>query len=273
MNTFSHSNSARRLPAFVSGLLHGLMLTFLAFSWIFWHYEAQIIGNILTRVDHESPTSDPLQRALNLNRVAYQLIDSRRQVLGLPSRGTFRENWFGSVDTELVEGRSACGGYAMVLGRLLEQGGFRFRLGQMRCGDIWGCHIFVEAWIDERWIALDPTFGIAFQLPDGQYASAQQLRTRFAEVAPSLPAHYDRQYRFEDFRYTNWGKIPVLLPAFRTVASWFIGEQRASEISLRSYVLNRYRAYFIGAFSVYLVWLSWSLWRLLRQRNKYPALN
>lgn len=271
METNSPTVTSETRGSFLRGIVHGLILMFLGFTWIFWNYETQIIRNIVARVDKEYPATSPIQRAMNLNQVVHQLIDNRRNILGLPRTGSFRETWFGAADTELVEGRSACGGYAMVFGRLLEEAGFRFRLGQMLCGDIWGCHIFVEVWIDQRWIAMDPTFGVVFQLPDGQYASARQLRTRFDEVEPNLPETYNRVYRFEDVRYTNWGKIPLLLPAFREVASWFIGAQRASEISLRSHVLNRYRAYFLGTLAIYLLWLSWSGWRFLRKRRNQRA--
>ena len=57
---------------------------------------------------------------------------------------------------------------------------------------------------------------------------------------PQLPAGYDMNYRYEDVRYSNWTKIPVVMPSIKKILDLTIGKTEADTISLRTYFLRKY---------------------------------
>lgn len=252
------------------GLWHGLLLGGIVVAALFWQFESRVARQLVATAWQHPSVQTVEQQVLALNQLTHRLISTRRGLLTASPHDSLREAWFGGVDTELLEGGRACGGYSGVLGRLLESVDIPFRVLQMRCGDIWSCHVLIEAQVGDRWMALDPSFGTAFPLPEGGHASARELIQRFAEVEPTLPAEYDRQYRFEDVRYTNWDKIPVLMPAMRWTLERILGKGFVDDLSLRTWFINRYRAWFWTLLAVWLPSLWWtmrSLRRAARQRT------
>ena len=67
-----------------------------------------------------------------------------------------------------------------------------------------------------------------------------------------LPASYNNSYRYEDVRYTNWDKIPVILPALKKILTIFLGKERTDTISLRVHLLRIYDLYFLITLFLYI---------------------
>jgi hypothetical protein len=134
----------------------------------------------------------------------------------------------------------SCGNYAVGLGRMLQLSGYEVRLVQILARGVWGAHIAVETRLDDRWVLLDPLFGLAFHRPDGTLANAADLQRDWTSYVSQTPPGYDRTIRYEGIRYTDWELGPMSL--LRPVASAVFGKEATKTFSLRSLALNRYRA-------------------------------
>ncbi len=124
-------------------------------------------------------------------------------------------------------------------------------------------------------MVLDPTFNAYFVRPDSHLASFADVKGNWAFYVKQVPAGYDLSYRFEDVRYTNWTKIPILLPGIKAALNFFMGAQKADTISIRSYFLDIYSIYFYITLFLYLPLFLYTFGRFVRTQlfpdKKYPA--
>jgi hypothetical protein len=102
------------------------------------------------------------------------------------------------------------------------------------------------------WAVLDPTFDVYFKKPNAGMASFADVEGNWKYYTSQLPAGYDTSYKYEDVRYTNWEKIPILLPAVKKTLDFLLGEQRAGKISMRTYFLKVYDIYFYLTLLIYI---------------------
>ena len=111
----------------------------------------------------------------------------------------------------------------------------------MYCADsnTWGCHATIEAYADGKWIAVDPLYNVIFPV------SAAEVGRNWDTYKALTPPGYDMKYKYAGVRYTNWTKIPVIMPAIKTVLD-FAAPEFESPFSVRRYVLNAYRVYEVG---------------------------
>jgi hypothetical protein len=182
------------------------------------------------------------ESALALLHASHALVKPRVTAFSAHSSPGIRERVLNSGDFALIEGTGVCGSYTHVLALALKSAGFPVRIAQMRCGDRWSCHILLETRIDGRWVVMDPSFDLAFRNRDGTLASFSQVRRDWARHRDNLPAEYPLEYAYEDVRYTNWDKVPGLMPLIKWLLDIVLGEA-ANEISLRAHVLHLYRTY------------------------------
>lgn len=163
-----------------------------------------------------------------------------------------------------------CGSFSLVLAKTLEAAGFEYRLAQMVCnGTDAACHILVEAKVNEKWVVLDPLFNQTFTTPEGELASFDEVGSDWdtyklqvpqwrRTAPPASEQHYPTDfYDYGGVRYTNWQKVPVLMPAVYSALKGLLGEQQASHISLRTYVLDINRVHLWE--SVFVLFLGVSL--------------
>jgi hypothetical protein len=99
--------------------------------------------------------------------------------------------------------------------------------------------------------------------PSGKLASIADVQADWEHYSQQTPAHYDPKYNYEGVRYTNWNKIPVLMPALRKVLTWTIGSEKTETISLRTFFLEKYRVLFKLTLSLYLTILTKLYWKRL----------
>jgi hypothetical protein len=207
--------------------------------------------------------TDSRGHALGLQRLARRLVDGR--AVEAPEADEVRED---------IEPNQACGAYAGTLARLLRVHGYDVRIAQMldAPGDAGeALHILVEVEIDGRWVVLDPSYGLAFRRPDGALASFADVQADWPSYAAQVPPGYDPRYRYAGVRYTNWGKVPVLLPAFREVLRLFLGD-RVDTLSVRVYLLDGARvAGVLALVASALVLSGQGLARILRRRRASPG--
>lgn len=194
------------------------------FLWTEARYEDRVFDGIVRQY---APSGSDTERAIALNEAAHEILD-RPSVRG--DDFVLRER-LGRSLSFLVDAR-ACGGYSLVLARLLQHAGVESRIAHMRCDDVWGCHIVVEARTEDGWIALDPLFGHHFVAADSSPASAAEVGAQWAYFREQVPAEYNPEYDYGSLRYTNWSR----LPGVRSVLSLVIED--TDTLSIRVWALN-----------------------------------
>jgi len=241
--------------------LHGATIMAMLCLTMMSHYEQQLLDDIIDRTVNDNMSEQT--KAIALLNVTHELISPRAQLFKNSSRSNFRERLFTSADVHLMDGKGACGSFAGVLTQLLKRAGIDARLAQMKCGDEWGCHINLEAKIDGKFVVLDPLYNLAFTKPDGSLANYQEVGSNWQYYQPQTPDNYYSGYQYEDVRYTNWQKIPILMPLIKQALLFIVGDN-INTFSLRSYVLNIYNTYLI-ALSFFFLLLILFTYKVLRK--------
>jgi hypothetical protein len=151
---------------------------------------------------------------------------------------------FHSTSVDLMTTMGACGSFSQVLARILEDYHFPVRIAQMKANGIYGAHNIVEVYTGSYWVVLDPTFDLRFIRPDGRLASFDDVSKNWAFYMKQVPANYDMHYRYEDVRYANWTKIPLVMPALKKLLSLAIGSERTNTFCIRTLFMNTFHVYF-----------------------------
>ena len=237
-----------------------------------FHINANYVESIYSDlVDQNIPVSlTREEEAISLLNLAHQLVMPRHRYFGDEEEINpgLRSTVFQSGGTQLVDGRGACGSYTHVLALLLAQRGFDFRIVQMSCAVAPICHILLEARIGDRWTVLDGLYNLYFIRPDGKLASFSDVQNNWAYYRPQTPDHYDELYRYDGVQYTNWDKIPVVMPFIKTILDFAIGKERADHISIRAHVLAVHRTYEYVLGILYLILVGVSFFVLKPKKPK-----
>lgn len=245
--------------------LHGALLSAIVFCHLHADYEAAVYRDLVR--DNVPSGISREEQALSMLNLAHHLVTPRLRYFRREATPTVFGTFFRSADVQLVDGIGACGSYTHVLARLLDQRDFDYRVVQMQCAKSATCHIMLEARVDGNWAALDALYNLHFRRPDGALASFAEVGVDWRYYRRQTPPHYDDRYRYLDAVYTNWDKIPVVMPAIKAALDALLGEERADRISVRAQVLDMWRTYeflLIGAYVV-LVALSIVLWFRFRR--------
>jgi hypothetical protein len=160
-----------------------------------------------------------------------------------------------SVDLMTTQG--ACGSYAQVLARLLQEWDYPVRIAQMLANGRYGGHNVVEVFLHNRWIVLDPTFDLYFVKPDSQLASFQDVSSNWAFYSRQLPNGYDTAYKYQGVRYMDWDKVPIITHALKKFLDWLMGKREADQLTLRCYLLDIYNIYLCAATIGFLLSILW----------------
>lgn len=211
------------------------LLAVAALRWAEGEWEDRIFRSLAAA--HTQTGMDESERAIALLHLSHQLVDSANRAWGAerPTPGGFPLG--PPLHRKLIEG-GACGDFSSVLARLLHFSGLEARIAHMRVGDVWGGHIVVTARVDGRWVALDPLFDLAFRDGAGRLASLGDLRTDWPRYAAQTPPRYRPDYDYQALRFTNWERVPVLLPLARRGAEAVFGREAVEQFSLRRYFAN-----------------------------------
>lgn len=248
------------------GALHGFLFAVCLFlAMMSMHEDAiydQIVDNVLVSDMSEADA------VVRLTNATHELLASNHQLIALSSKRSFRERYFASADVQLLAPKGHCGSYAHVLARLLQRAGFSVRLAQMDCSNNErSCHIFVEALVDGRYVALDGMYNLALRRRDGQLASSADIRKEWTYYRSQLPSDYPLYFDYYSIRYTNWEKIPFVMPAVKSALNWVMGS-RADTLSLRPYFLNVYKVYLCLLGGLYMLSASLIIFLTLRRRKR-----
>jgi transglutaminase superfamily protein len=249
------------IKSLMAGVVLGALAAVLAVLHIMANYEDGLYDQIVAST--VQPHSSDTQKVVALTAATHVLLEERLKVFAGKNYVSIRDWWFPSGDVHLIDGRGACGSHAHVLGRLLDRVGIDFRGVQMYCADwnTWGCHATIEAYADGKWIAVDPSYNVVFPV------SAAEVGRNWDIYKELTPPDYDMNFNYAGVRYTNWTKIPVIMPAIKRILD-FAAPKFASTLSVRRYVLNLYRAYEVGLLSLLLVVAIFLLLRIAIVRRR-----
>jgi len=237
---------------FITGWLFAVVLVCYSEN----QYESQLFSAIARRViDHPDwgtkiPTDSLLVRCLHVTN----LLEQNRQLMFEEHEPDgLKAQFIRPVTVDLTTASGACGSYSIVLARLLRQINIPVRIAQMKVGSGTGGHIVVEAKSNNQWIVLDPLYNLIFKRPDGKFASFSDISNNWSFYRKQVPEGYNPNYAYEKVQYTNWNKIPVLLPAIRDFLYIIYGKKKTDEISLRVFFINKFEVLFWIFFTLFLV--------------------
>jgi hypothetical protein len=224
----------------------------LAFNLVFWvllflkyidyRYEYALYR---TMAVNNSIQGDEVQTFKNLVQLTFRIQKARREnVKEMQGMTPLKARLFRSGDMQLLDASGACGNFSHVLAELFKTLGMPVRMVQLEQNVEFGSHIVIEAKVNNKWAAADGLYKLYFLKPDSSLASMEDVRNNISYCSRQFPVGYPYADAYNDFRYTNWDKIPVLMPLLRGVLSLVKGKEYLETFSLCSYLLNLHRAHF-----------------------------
>ena len=246
-------------------VINGFLLAAALLFYMHDAYEHSIVGALSSNVKRQySKYNSEDSLLIGGLRLTHYLEERRVTVFGAEEISDGYSGILQPLTNDLMTAKGACGSYALVLGSILKDIGFKIRFAQMKVDETWGGHIIIEAKTKKGWVALDPSFNLAFVKKDGTLAGFQDIHSDWNYFQNQLPVNYKREYAYSDVRYTNWEKIPIILPGVRFVLEHTIGKVATNEVSIRVLFLRKYRILYYIMLSLYLY--SW--YRIVRRYNK-----
>jgi hypothetical protein len=235
--------------------LNGFLLASLFYFKMESSYENGLFLSIKTHIDSQLDANDTndsiVVKAMN---ACNALMTDRATTFNNKSSLSLgpQSDFFHPASVDLMTAEGACGSYSEVLARILQTYGYPIRIAQMKANGIFAAHNVVEVKTGDRWVVLDPTFNACFTRPDSKLASFDDVKHNWNYYAKQVPPGYDLAYRYEDVRYSNWHKVPVVFPAIKGALNLLLGAKEADTISIRTYLLKIYSIYFYLALFLYL---------------------
>ena len=251
---------------------NGFILASICYFKMEASYEDGLFANIKSSIDARIDANDtPDSILVKSMNVCYQLMNNRAQTFLSNSVDLGPEaNIFHSTAVDLMTTRGACGSYSQVLARIIGTYHYPVRIAQMKAYGIYGAHNIVETYNGRNWIVLDPTYNVYFVRPDSRLASFADVQHDWPYYSKQVPSGYNLQYQYEDVRYTNWSKVPVLFPAIKGVLNITIGKEEANVFSFRTWFMNTYAAYYKIMLLLYIP-IFLATFRLIIKTKVFPS--
>lgn len=233
-------------------LLNGLFFASCFFLNVESRYEKELFSAIARKIKNDLPENfSQTQFAQKALETTSYLQERRYQVFGNQEIGGLKAQFFHPSTIDLMTNNGACGSYVTVLSRILKANNIKVRIAQMKANGYYGSHMYVEAFINNKWVVLDPTYTLFFQNADSSWATFEQLSTNWNYYKSQVPPDYNSSYKYEGVRYTNWEKIPIIMPVIKKILDITLGKKQADTISIRPYFLRNYHK---------LTWVTFILW-------------
>jgi|SRR5450432_1009847 len=253
--------------------LNGFLLASLLYLKMEASYENELFQAIRTDINSKIKASESEDSVLvHILHESHALMLNRESVFEGKEFGGIKSDLIEPASIDLMTARGACGSYSVVLARILQEYKYDVRIAQMKAYGVFAKHNIVEAKTSHGWVVLDPLFDIYFINPANKLAGFEEIKNNWAYYTSQLPPGYDMNYRYEDVRYTNWTKIPILLPAVKKILDWTIGKQAADTISFRVFFLKKYNICFSIFGVIFIFVFAITLVKLLKAKV-FPQKN
>jgi len=248
--------------------LHGFLIATMIYFYLEDSYEKSLFEALASYVKkHQPPNATEEDIILKCLHVTYFLENNRNEIFGNLQFSSAKANLFHPVTFDLMTANGSCGSYTFTLSRLLNELNIPNRIAQMTVKGQNGGHIILEAQTAQGWAVLDPLYNLSFTKPDGNLASFTNVNSNWAYYRKQIPSNYDTTYRYEGVRYTNWEKIPIVMPLLKNVLTLAWGKERTAFFSLRVFMLRKFHVLFLATGMLYLLLLL----SRIRIKVKIPA--
>ncbi|HEY2349459.1 MAG TPA: hypothetical protein VGH64_10595 [Puia sp.] len=253
--------------------LNGFLLASLIYFKMEASYEKELFYAIHSDIGNKiSPNDSQDSVVAKAMHVCHNLMNTRGDVFKGSDFHGFKSGMIDPTSFDLMTASGACGSYSIVLARVLQGYKFDVRIAQMKSNGIFAAHNIVEAKTDHGWVVLDPLFDAYFINPSKQLASFTEVKNNWNYYKSQLPPTYDMNYRYEDVRYSNWSKIPILFPSIKKILDLTVGKEMADTISLRTYFLRKYSLCFNVFLIIFIVVFSFTILKLIKAKV-FPRQN
>jgi len=226
--------------------VNGFLIASLFYFYTEDTYEKRIFESLALYVKDKTPDTVNREEALILNclHLTHHLGDNRSSVFSVKEVTSFKASVIHPVTYDLMTTNGACGSYSYILSRLLNELKITNRIAQMKVKGKYGGHILVEAKTARGWIVLDGLYDLYFKKADGELASFKDVQNNWNYYRDQVPVSYNHDYSYEAVRYTNWEKIPVVMPVIKGVLALTVGKEEANNFSLRTSFLRKFHLLF-----------------------------
>ena len=253
--------------------LNGFLLASLIYFKMEASYEKELFHAIHTDIGNKITATDSQDSVVaKAMHVCHNLMDTRGDVFKGSDFQGLKSGMIDPTSFDLMTASGACGSYSMVLARVLQGYKYDVRIAQMKSNGSFAAHNIVEAKTNHGWVVLDPLFDAYFVTPSRQLASFSEVKDNWSYYKSQLPAGYDMNYRYEDVRYSNWSKIPILLPSIKKMLDLTVGKENADTISLRTYFLRKYVLCFDLFLILFVLVFSFTIRKLIKAKV-FPRQN
>jgi hypothetical protein len=253
--------------------LNGFLIATLFYFSMEAGYEKQLFKAIQLNINgkvNSTETGDSL--VVKVMHATHSLLTNRMIVFGNQDIEGIKADLH-PASLDLMTAKGACGSYSIVLSRVLENYDIPIRIAQMYAKNRFAAHNVVEARTKNGWIVLDPLFDVYFVKPDGKsLASYNDVQHDWAYYRQQVPANYNLLYKYEDVRYSNWSKIPLVLPAAKKILDVILGKEKADTLSVRTLFLKTYDIYYYIVLIIFIPIFFYTIKRLI-QTKIFPQPN
>jgi hypothetical protein len=253
--------------------LNGFLLASLFYFKMEDSYENNLFSVIKSSIDNQITPKDTKDSiVIKAMNACYQLMKDRAPTFGHTTSFGLEADLVHPASVDLMTTRGACGSYSQVLARMIQDFHYPLRLPQMKANGVYAAHNLVEVNTgndDNSWVVLDPTYNTYFVRPDGKLASFRDVQADWNYYQHQVPKNYDLSYHYEDVRYSNWTKIPVLLPGIKKLLDMTMGKEKADTFSMRMLFLHMYQLYLYITLLLYIPVLFFTL-RIFVKTKVFP---
>jgi hypothetical protein len=227
-------------------LFHCIFIILIIVFFFLSFQDDKIFDQIIEKSINKGMTDE--KKLTTLLNVTHNFLKDKKGFYQISSKGKINPN---NLILKSINGDGDCGVYSKILSRLLIRAGIKVRLGQMKCDNIWACHIIVEAKINNKWIIADPTYNVIFKNRNNQMTEFNEIKNNFEYFRSQVPSNYNLEYDYDDMRYTNWEKMPIITVSAAKIISFLKPNTKYHDISLKIYLLNIYKVYLVGLIIIY----------------------
>lgn len=236
-------------------------------------YENGLFATIKYSIDAQIDTNDTPDSVLVKSMdICYKLMHPRLSTFadGKMANLGLEGSLFHSTAVDLMTTNGACGSFSQVLARIVGTYHYPVRIAQMKAYGYYGAHNIVEAWTGKHWVVLDPTFNLSFVRPDSRLASFADVQNDWTYYSKQVPRDYDFNYKYEDVRYANWTKVPIISPAMKGILNLAMGTEKANGFCVRTLFMNTYAVYYYCLMLLYIP-IFLMTFRLIIKTKIFPS--